>query len=64
MAEKKPNEVLIKLRGNRPRSVVAEAVGISERALQSYELGERIPRDPIKKRLASYYKRSVSHIFY
>lgn len=64
MAEKKPNEVLIRLRGKRSRAEVARAVGISERALQSYELGDRVPRDPVKKRIASYYKRSINHIFY
>jgi len=64
MAEKKPNEILTKLRGKRPRAVVSEAVGISERALQSYELGERVPSDAVKQKLADYYKRSVQYIFF
>lgn len=64
MAENKPNETLRKLRGNKPRSDVAKAVGISERALQSYELGQRVPSDRVKIKLAEYYKRSVQHIFF
>ncbi len=64
MAERRPNEVLIKLRGKRSRADVARDLGITERALQSYELGDRIPRDKIKTRIAEYYKRSVQHIFF
>lgn len=64
MAERKPNEVLIKLRGKRSRADVARDLGITERALQSYELGDRIPRDKVKTKIAEYYKRSVQHIFF
>lgn len=64
MADKKPNEILVRLRGKRPRAVVAEAIGISERSLQAYELGDRTPSDGVKKKLAEYYKRSVQHIFF
>lgn len=64
MAENKRNEVLYKLRGGRERSEVAEAIGISERALASYERGERVPRDEVKQRIATFYKRSVQHIFF
>ena len=64
MAERRPNEVLIKLRGKRSRADVARDLGITERALQSYELGDRIPRDKVKTRIAEYYKRSVQHIFF
>lgn len=55
---------LRRLRGETSREVVAKAVGISVRALQSYELGERNPRDEVKQRLAEYYKRSVGFIFF
>ncbi len=64
MAERKPNEVLIKLRGKRSRAEVARDLGITERALQSYELGDRTPRDKVKTKIAEYYKRSVQHIFF
>ena len=55
---------LIALRGNKSREEVAKACGISVSALAMYEQGERIPRDDIKIRLASYYNRSVNFIFY
>ena len=49
-------EKLRKLRGNRSRQEVAEACGIS--------VGERVPRDEIKIKLAKCYNRSVSYIFF
>lgn len=55
---------LIKLRGERKRSVVAEDCGISVSALAMYEQGERVPRDDIKVRLAQYYGCSVEYIFF
>lgn len=64
MAEKERNETLVKLRGSRTRQEVAEAVGITARSLQAYELGERQPSDGVKIKLAKYYNRSVQHIFF
>lgn len=64
MAEKERNERLIQVRGKRSRAEVARDTGISERALQSYELGDRVPRDDVKIRLAEYYKRSVKYLFF
>lgn len=55
---------LMELRGNRSREEVSKACGISVSALAMYEQGERIPRDDIKIRLASYYNRSVNFIFF
>lgn len=55
---------LVNLRGDKSRAEVAENVGVSVSALQMYENGERIPRDEIKIRLASYYKQTVESIFY
>lgn len=55
---------LIELRNGRSREAVAKACGISVSALAMYEMGERIPRDDIKVRLANYYNRSVSFIFF
>lgn len=52
------------LRGENPRSIVAEAVGISVSALQMYENGARIPRDQTKMALAKYYGTSVEDIFF
>lgn len=55
---------LIALRGERSRTQVAEAVGISVSALQMYENGQRVPRDDIKVKLARFYGVSVEYLFY
>ena len=55
---------LVALRGTQPQSQVADACGISDSALSSYENGERIPRDEVKIRLARYYGVSVQFIFF
>ena len=55
---------LITLRGNRTQDEVAKALGISKSALCMYESGERIPRDPVKVRIAKFYGRSVPFIFF
>lgn len=64
MDNKKIAEKLVQLRGTRSREEVAKANGISISALAMYESGGRIPRDEIKKKLASYYKKSVQYIFF
>lgn len=43
---------------------VAKQCGVTAAAISFYEAGKRIPRDTVKLRLANYYKRSVSTIFY
>ncbi len=55
---------LVELRGDKTRVEVAKAVGISISALTMYEIGERVPRDSIKVRLAQYYGVSVEELFY
>ncbi len=55
---------LIELRGTKTQDTVANAVGISVSALSMYERGERIPRDNIKIRLATYYKKPIHKIFF
>ena len=55
---------LRELRGERPASEVANAVGISESALLMYERGDRNPRDDIKISLANYYGVGIGAIFY
>lgn len=64
MARHEPNEVLKRLRGKKTRKEVASAVGISERALKSYELGDRIPRDDVKQKLANFYDVTVTYLFF
>lgn len=55
---------LVVLRGNRSRQEVSKALGISLSALAMYENGDRIPRDETKKRIASFYGKSVEEIFF
>ena len=57
-------ERLVGARGNTPRKAVADAVGISVSALTMYELGNRVPRDELKVRLANYYGRTVQDLFF
>lgn len=55
---------LVRMRGEKDRGAVAEAVGISCSALGMYEQGNRMPRDEIKVRLANYYGVTVQSLFF
>ena len=46
------------------RKELAEAVGASESAVAMYELGERIPRDEMKCKIASFYGLSIESLFF
>lgn len=54
---------LIELRGERKREEVANAIGVSKSAIAMYEAGERVPRDPLKLKIANYYNKTVEEIF-
>ena len=66
MEKKAYNIILKELRENKrlSRVSVANSVGVSKSAIAMYERGERVPKDDIKKKLASLYGRSVSTIFF
>ncbi len=55
---------LLDLRGSKSREEVSNELGISVSALQMYENGQRIPKDEIKIKIASYYKKTVQEIFF
>lgn len=55
---------LKKLRGDTPKEIVCEDVGISTSALAMYETGERMPRDEIKVALARRYNTSIEALFF
>lgn len=57
-------KTLIELRGDKTRAEVAAALGLSISTIAMYENGERIPRDETKLRIAAYYGRSVTDIFF
>lgn len=64
MKDMTTGERLRALRGTRSQEEVAEALGISQSALCAYETDKRVPRDPVKVRIAEYYKRSVATLFF
>lgn len=64
MADKNFGERLRRLRGKKSITEVAKACEISPSALSMYENSQRVPRDPVKRRLASYYGKSVGYIFF
>lgn len=64
MNAKEIGKKLAALRGDKTQSKVANDIGISVSALAMYENGERIPRDNIKIRLAEYYSKPISVIFF
>lgn len=57
-------ERLRTLRGSRTQREVGDAIGVTAMAISFYERGERVPRDEIKIKLAKFYNRSVSYIFF
>lgn len=64
MDKKNIGKRLILLRGNRTQKEVASELKISISALAMYEQGNRVPRDEIKLKIASYYGKSVQEIFF
>ncbi len=55
---------LIQLRGDRTQDEVSKSIGITAQALSNYELGLRLPRDLLKKKIALYYGKTVQEIFF
>ncbi len=59
-------EKLTKLRNskNLTQKELATKLGISSTSIAMYEINERVPRDEIKKRIASFFDESVQNIFF
>ena len=59
-------EKLIDLRkkAGKTQAEVAEDLKITQSRLGNYEQGIRIPRDEMKRKLASYYGSTVQEIFF
>lgn len=66
MDSKKIGETLFALRQKKNKSLTeaANELGITPSALSNYENGIRVPRDSIKIRIANYYNKSVTTIFF
>ena len=52
------------LRGEKTVREVAKDLGISPSALTMYELGQRSPKDEVKKKLAEYFGTTVGALFF
>lgn len=60
----KVGERLRSLRGDRTLDVVAKEIGVTRDAISKYEMGQRVPKDAIKVKLARYYQTTVEDLFY
>lgn len=57
-------ERLRKARGDKTLREVAKDCNISYSALSMYEIGQRIPKDSVKIKLAKYFGTSVEALFF
>lgn len=64
MGTNKIGSVLRELRGKKTQAVVARDIGISVSAYTMYEIGQRVPKDEIKVKIANYYNTTVQSIFF
>ena len=64
MQREKIGQALRDLRGDKSRDEVAKALKISKSALAMYERGERVPRDEVKLRIATYFHVPLESIFF
>ena len=54
----------LRTKANKTQKEVADAIGVSVSTIAMYEGGDRVPKDIYKKRLADYFHRSVTTIFF
>ena len=64
MNRKEVGERLRALRGSRSLEEVANALDVTPMAVSLWERGERIPCDDMKIKIAAYFKRTVTFIFF
>ena len=55
-------EKLKKLRGKKTQSELSKELGILPSAYSNYENDYRVPNDEVKKKIATYYKKTVDEI--
>lgn len=56
--------MLRQLRGDKTQAEVAKILGITKSSWAMYERDQRIPRDEIKVRIATYFGKSIEELFY
>lgn len=57
-------ERLKELRGDKSQREIAKELNITKSSWAMYERNERIPRDEVKVRIASFFGKSVQEIFF
>lgn len=57
-------EKLKELRGKKTQSELSKELGILPSAYSNYENDYRVPNDEVKKKIATYYKKTVDEIFF
>lgn len=55
---------LRKLRGNKSITEVADCLGVGKSTVYMWEIGERVPRDEMKLKIAKLYGKAVEDIFF
>lgn len=55
---------LIRLRGEKSRSIVARELNITPQMLGAIERGDRTPSLSLAKRIADYYETSIDELFF
>lgn len=57
-------EKLRLLRGNKTQTELAKELEILPSAYSNYENNYRVPNDEVKKKIATYYGKTVDEIFF
>lgn len=57
-------ERLKRLRGSRTLDEIGAALGVTSMAVSLWERGERMPSDEMKVKIANYYRKPVTVLFF
>ena len=64
MDRKAIGTMLKELRGDRSMDEVAKELGCTAMAISLWERGERVPSDDMKIKIAAFYGKSITAIFF
>lgn len=54
----------LRLKKGETQQELANAIGVTDAAISQYELGQRVPSDEVKIKIAKHYGRTVQFIFF
>lgn len=54
----------LRLKAKETVKEISDAINVSESAWRMYEIGQRVPRDEVKERIANHYNTSIELIFF